>query len=311
MTPPRVAAIGMASWDRMLVVDDYPEAGSYAVVRRALEGPGGTTANTVAALARLGVPVSFATVVGDDREGAALRDGLAAEGCDVSAVRTRTGEPTDLGFIVVSGSGERSDRTIFWQQGARLRYGDPLPIAEFFAHDLVIVDVDDARLLQLIVDLPIHVAPRTRLLGTLTFLTELPPERALALAVRHDYLCGNERELRHVTGESDLERALARLRERMILDQLRLAFISRGPLGCLVVTEEMVESVPAFAMAAVDTTGAGDAFAAGVALGLIERRAPAEIGRLANAMGALAVRGLGARASLPHRAELDALLGAS
>ncbi|HET7036719.1 MAG TPA: carbohydrate kinase family protein [Thermomicrobiaceae bacterium] len=311
MTRPAIAAIGMASWDRMLVVDDYPEAGSYAVVRQMLEGPGGTTANTVAALARLGVPVTFAAKVGDDREGAALRDGLAAEGCDVSAVTTRAGEPTDLGIIIISGSGERAERTIYWQQGARLRYGDPLPIAELFAHDLVVVDVDDARLRQLIVDLPIHVAPRTRLLGTLTLLTELPPEQALALAVRHDYLCGNERELRYVTGETNLERALVRLRERMLLDQLRLAFISRGPLGCLVVTEEAAEAVPAFPVAAVDTTGAGDAFAAGVALGLIERRAPGEIGRLANALGALAVRGLGARASLPQRAELDALLGRS
>jgi sugar/nucleoside kinase (ribokinase family) len=238
---PSVAAIGMVSWDRMLVVDDYPAAGGYAIVRQTLEGPGGTTGNTAAALARLGVRVTLAALVGDDREGAELRDGLAAEGCDVAHVTVRPGEPTDVGVIVVSGQGDSVDRTIFWQQG-------------------------------------------------------------------HDYLCGNERELRCITGQPTLDDALRTLQARMALDQLRLAFISRGPAGSLVVSSNSVQAIPPFQVAVVDTTGAGDAFTAGVALGLLERRPPAEIGRLGNAMGALAVRALGARASLPGRDELERLL---
>ncbi|MBX6343153.1 MAG: hypothetical protein IRY97_11890, partial [Thermomicrobiaceae bacterium] len=91
----RVAAIGLASWDQLLVTDHYPEPGSYAIVRRAEEQAGGTTSNLATALARLGVRVTLAAMVGDDAEGRRLVEGLAAEGCDVRHVRARPGEPTD------------------------------------------------------------------------------------------------------------------------------------------------------------------------------------------------------------------------
>ena len=197
------------------------------------------------------------------------------------------------------------DRSIFWLQGARLSRGDYLPIEELFEHDLVIVDVDDPDLRRLLVDLPMHVSPRTRLLGTLTYLVQLAPEDGLELALRHDYLVGNERELMYLTGTDRLDEAAGRVQREMVLSQTRFAALSRGARGCLVVDRRGLVEVPAFPIDAVDTTGAGDAFAAGVALAILERRPLREVGLLGNAMGALASRLLGARASLPGRAELD------
>jgi ribokinase len=139
----RIAAIGLTSWDRIIVTDHYPEAGSYAIVRKTLEQSGGTTANTAHALSLLGIPVTLAAMVGDDEHGARLREDLAAAGCDVRYVRVRIGEPSDTGVIVVSGLLGETDRTIFWQQGARLRMGDAFPNNDIFENDLVILDVDD------------------------------------------------------------------------------------------------------------------------------------------------------------------------
>ncbi len=308
MSQHRVAAIGMASWDRFIVTDFYPEAGSYAIIRKTLEQSGGTTANTAQALSLLGVPVTLAAMVGNDPEGARLRDVLDQSGCDCRYVKTREDEPSDSAIIVVSGQAGKVDRTIYWQQGARLRHGDALPINDLFAHDLVILDVDDARLRRFIVDLPIHVSPRTRLLGTLTYLVEVTPAEGLDVALRHDYLAGNQRELCYITGESDPFAAVKRLQAEMDHRDTRLAAISLGPDGCIVATPTSSVMVPAFEVAVIDTTGAGDAFAAGVAIGILNGNSPEEIGILANAMGALSIRQLGARTSLPNREEFESFL---
>lgn len=200
------------------------------------------------------------------------------------------------------------ERTILEFPGARLRMGDPLPLDRIFGAPLVVIDVDDAELRQFLVDLPAHIAPRVRLIGTLTHLAELPPERSLRLALQHDVLVGNEAELRAILGLDDLKTAVERLQETMPLGATRFAAISRGRDGSVLVTRREIVRVPAFEVTAVDSTGAGDAFAAGVVYGLLLRMPLPEIGRFANAMGALATRAVGARAALPSRDEITAFL---
>ncbi len=308
MSSPRVAAIGLASWDRFVVTDSYPPAGSYAIVRRTLEQSGGTTANTAHALAKLGVSVSLAAMVGDDENGRELHSVLEAAGCDCSFIKHRQGEDSDSSIIIVSGAEQTIDRTIYWLQGARLKHGDALPLNDLFAYDLVYLDVDDQRLRRFIVDLPIHVSPRTLILGSLTYLVEVSPQEGLDVALRHDYLCGNQRELCYVTGDDDPYEAVRHFQSLMSHADTRMIAISLGPRGCIVATETTLDTVPAFSVDVVDTTGAGDAFAAGVALGILEHRPPSEIGLIANAMGGLSIRELGARSSLPTRTELDELV---
>lgn len=303
-----VGAFGMLTWDQMLQVDVFPDPGAYQVVRDTAEQSGGTTGNMSVALARLGVHVSLASRVGDDDFGQRLLRELEAEGCDIEHVTVRTEAPTDRGVIIVSGGDTDSDRTILWVKGARLKHGDHLPIEQFFARDLVLVDVDDARLRLLLLDLPMHVSPRTRIFGTLNFLVEFPPEQALELALRHDFLSGNARELRYVTSQPDTRGAIEALQQEMVLSQVRFAAISDGPSGCYLITREDAQHVPGFHIEARDPTGAGDAFAAGVMFGILSRWELGQTGRFANAMGALATRELGARAALPGLPEIESFL---
>jgi len=302
---PAVAVLGPTTWDQFLVLDRHLQEGIGATVTARFEAGGGTAANIAVALARLGVPTLFVTTVGDDALGRQLLSELQHEGLDVHLVPPSAGAMTDRCTILVTPGPER---TILEFPGARLRMGDPLPLDRIFGAPLVVIDVDDAELRQFLVDLPAHIAPRVRLIGTLTHLAELPPERSLRLALQHDVLVGNEAELRAILGLDDLKTAVERLQETMPLGATRFAAISRGRDGSVLVTRREIVRVPAFEVTAVDSTGAGDAFAAGVVYGLLLRMPLPEIGRFANAMGALATRAVGARAALPSRDEITAFL---
>lgn len=309
--PFTVGAFGILTWDQLIRVDPYPRPGSFQVVEEYVEQSGGTTGNMAVALARLGVHVSMASRIGDDSNGQRVLGDLIAEGCDVEYVKTLDNTPTDRSVILVSGAGNERERTILWLQGARLQHGHHLPIESFFARDLVLVDVDDPRLRLFLLDLPMHVSPRTRMFGTLTFLAELAPDHGLELALRHDYLAGSVAELKQITACTSLGAAISRFQQEMILSQVRFAAISDGDRGCIMVTREHAQRIPAYAIDAVDPTGAGDAFAAGVAYGVLNRWDLEHAGRFANAIGALATRALGARAALPDLQSVEQFMNST
>jgi ribokinase len=150
--------------------------------------------------------------------------------------------------------------------------------------------------------------PGARLLGPLSYLADRDLHDAFDLALRHDVVVGNERDLLTVTGTWSIADASAALQSRMAGANLRAAVATRGAAGCRIVTRDEAWQVPAFAVEVVDPTGAGDAFTAGVAYGLARRWDWPRIGRFANALGALAIRALGAQSSLPTLTEIEALL---
>ncbi|HEU5431119.1 MAG TPA: carbohydrate kinase family protein, partial [Thermomicrobiales bacterium] len=209
----------------------------------------------------------------------------------------------DLATVLVTD--DPPDRTILWHQGAQIVKGDRIDIAALFAHDLVVLDLPDLPLVRFLTDLPAHTAPRTRLLGTLTYLADMPPDDAFALALRHDAIVGCERDLLVIAGERDLDAAVAALQRGIRISNLRTAVITRGGAGCLLVEAERTDLFSAIAVTPVDPTGAGDAFAAGLAYGMALRWPWPRAVRFANVVGGLAVRALGAQTSLPSLAEAE------
>jgi ribokinase len=304
--PPRIALIGLASWDLILVTGHFPVAGSYAIADKVLSLPGGTTANTATALSRLGARVQLAAMIGDDPEGDAVADSLRSEGIGLQWLAKRAGEPTDRSYVIVSN--DPPDRTIIWQRGARLALGDRLDIPSLFAHELVVIDVDDMRLRRFLADLPVHTLPGTRLAGTLSYLVDYDRADVLETLLRLDLAIGNERELKWLTGQPDLDAAVAAMQATMVGNNLRACAISLGARGSMAFTATERWQVPAFEAEVVDTTGAGDAFAAGVAYGSALRWDWPETLRFANAVAGLAVTGLGAQTALPSLETVQALL---
>lgn len=298
-----VAAIGLCSWDRFVVVDQYPSLGEYATVQRQFEQAGGTTANTCVALTKLGVDVTLASTVGADREGELLVQSLKDAGCDTSLIELREDCPTDSSYIVIPGGGEAPDRTILWVKGAQPRHGDKLPIERLLEHRWLLVDVNDDRLRAFLLELPAHISPRTQLIGAMTYLTDTDRSVGWQHLLGHDVVFGNERELLHLIAANDLAAAIATARAAMPGTACRVIYLSLGARGAMAIRPESITTVPAFAMDVVDTTGAGDAFAAGCIWGITDSLDDREVLARGNAVGALVCRKMGARASLPTRDE--------
>lgn len=294
-----IAAVGMCAWDHFLVCKHYPGPGEYTIVEHEFEQAGGTTSNTCAALGLLGLQPMLASCVGDDEQGAAIIASLAQAGCDVSAIIKKPGVPTDRSVIVISGEGDDLDRTIFWIQGARPAAGERFPVGPILEHRWVLLDVDDPELRQFWLDLPAHLSPRTRLIGTMIYLVDIDRELGWSQGLQHDVLLGNRREFLQLTGESDLDAAISRAQADMAGSACNLMLVSLGPRGSLAIRRDGVTRAPAFEVEVLDTTGAGDAFAAGCIWGLLESQPDEEILRRGNLLGGLCCTALGARAGLP------------
>jgi sugar/nucleoside kinase (ribokinase family) len=304
--PPRINCLGVADWDRMLAITDYPEAGGFAEVHQERSGPGGPTTNTAVALSRLGAEVALATAVGDDERGQLVKHNLKAVGVDTRWLTIKPGEATTRATCIVSR--HPLDRTVLVEQGARLTRGDRLDVGGLFGGDVLVLDAPDPSLRRFLLDLPAHTVPATRLLGLLNYLADQGLPDAFELALRHDAIVSNEPDILDVTGTWTLSDATAALQHRMRGATLRAALVTRGARGCLVVTATERVNIPAFPLEIVDPTGAGDAFAAGVAWGMAHRWEWPEVGRFANAVGGLACGALGAQASLPTLADVEKLL---
>jgi len=307
--PPNIACIGVSDWDRLIAIADYPEAGGFANVLDEVSAPGGPTTNTAVALSRLGARVALASAIGDDERGRLVRHNLETAGIDTGWLTVKPAQVTTLVTVIVSRN--PLERTIFVETGAQLVRGDQLDVSGLLGGDVLILDVPDVSLRRFLLDLPSHTVPTTRILGPLGYMADTSVPDAFDLALRHDVIVSNEPDLLEVTGTWTLSDATAAVQHRMRGENLRAVLITRGGEGCRVVTETTSLNVSAFSVDVVDPTGAGDAFAAGVAWGMAQRWPWPEVGRFANAVGALACCSLGAQASLPSLKDVEALIASS
>ena len=303
---PRIACIGVSDWDRLIAIDTYPAAGNSATVTEEISAPGGPTTNTAVALSRLGAEVSLVSAIGDDQRGELMLASLRNEGIATDAIIVRPDHITTLCNVIVSR--EPLDRTFLIERGAQLERHDRLDVAQLLGGDVLVLDAPDVSLRQFLLDLPSHTVPTVQILGPLNYLARRDLTDAFELALRHDAIVSNEADLLEVTGTWTLGDAVAALQSRMRGQTLRAALITRGAEGCRVVTETNRWNIPAFQLDVVDPTGAGDAFAAGVAWGMAQRWSWPDIGRFANAVGGLACCALGAQTSLPSLETVEALL---
>lgn len=300
----RVTVVGSLNMDLVVRAPRLPGPGETIIGGEFLTLPGGKGANQAVAAARLGVQVALVGRVGRDAFAGPLLDNLDAAGVDHTFVRQDPEAATGVALIVVDAGGQNS---IVVASGANMR----LSPADVDAARAAIAAAD-VLLLQL--ESPLETVARAaevaRAHGVRVILNPAPA-RALpaALLAQVDVLVPNESETallanRAVTSPAEAEAAATALRGLGV----ETVILTLGERGALLAREGGSTHVPAFQVTPVDTTAAGDAFVAGLAVALAEGQPLPEAVRWGNAAGALATTRLGAQPSLPARQAVAALL---
>ncbi|MFC9279997.1 ribokinase [Streptomyces collinus] len=292
--------VGSANADLVIGVERRPAAGETVLGGDLAVHPGGKGGNQAVAAARLGARTALLARVGDDAHGRLLLDAQRAAGVDTAGVLVG-GAPTGVALITVDPSG---DNSIVVSPGANARLA---PADVRSAADLVrAARVVSAQLeipLETVVEVVRNLSPDSRFV--LNPSPPLPlPDEVLAVC---DPLIVNEHEARVLLGEAcegDDPADWARL---LLARGPRSVVVTLGAAGALVCDGSGVGRVPAPKVDAVDTTGAGDAFTAALAVALGSGTALADAAAHAARVGAVAVTRRGAQESYPTLAEVEAL----
>ena len=302
---PRIAVLGSANIDWVCRVPRLPRPGETVRANSVSRYRGGKGANQAVAAARLGADVSFFGIVGSDSFGETLLEGFEENDVDASAVERHPDCPTGTATIWVDGRGENAIVVAAGANGHVDR--------AYVDRHVERISGFDALLLQFEIP-PDTVAYALRAIPPLRPLVVLDPAPAAALTGfaidRIACITPNEEELRTLSGEPDGRRAAAVLQDL----GTDLIVCTLGEKGADVHRRGAASvRVPSFPVTAVDSTAAGDAFAAALTVGLVASEAPdlKRVARRACAAGALAAATPGAWPSLPSAGQVDELLGGS
>jgi ribokinase len=301
MRRPRIVVVGSINMDLVVRSARLPRRGETVIGRESLELPGGKGANQAVAAARLDADVWMIGRVGDDGFGERLRTGLKQDGIDITHVVVTPNCASGLAVVAVEDSGENSITVIPGANG-RLTPDDVMAASD-------LIRQADVLLLQLEVPLEavllaIELAVE---FDTQVILDPAPaPTSFPAKLLGVDVACPNETEAAAITGiriasPDDAKNAALRLHAM----GSRHAVITLGKQGAVVCGPDgWLEHVPSFAVEAVDTTAAGDAFAAGLGVGLAQGKPVSAAVRYACAAGALATTRHGAQPAMPTAADV-------
>ena len=272
-----------------------------------LAAAGGSAANTMVGVAQFGGRAFFTGKIGNDMHGALYRESMAEAGVDFDVAPTG-GEPTGACLVLVTPDGERTMQTSLGASSgiapadidaerlsaSRIAYLE----GYLYASPNGAASAECAMRAAADAGVPVALSlsdPRmaTHFLG--------PLERAVRRYV--DILFCNEHEAEIYAGGGGREERL-----RAVGRDAPLVFMTCGGDGSMVFDAGTVTPVPGHAVPVVDTTGAGDVFAAGALFGLTHGLGPADAARLGSFASAKIVTQLGPRLAAPLHHPIDAIL---
>lgn len=303
---PTITVVGSSNSDLVVKVRRLPQPGETVIGGNLVAAGGGKGANQAVAARRLGAEVYFVARVGADLFGEQALAAYRAEGMHTDYLAQTPNVPSGVALIVVDDHGE-NQIAVAPGANAHLTPRDVEAATAPIAASTVVV-------LQLEVPLEtvratIRAAKRA---GKTILLNPAPaPHEGLPaeLLGEVDVLNPNRHEASALTGISVDDARSAEEAGRLLLRHgVGSVVMTLGKEGALLITTDGTRLIPAYAVDVADTTGAGDAFTAGLAVALAEGQSVDAAARMANACGALATTRLGAQPSMPSRSEVERLL---
>ena len=302
MSGPHITVVGSYAAGLTMKVHRLPSTGETLLGTGYRVDYGGKGSNQAVGCARLGAKVSFVAKIGKDAFGEMALKLYSDEGIDASHVKQTAAAPTGVGFIIVEAATGHNCITI--DPGA-----NELLTAADISQCEDVLNSSAVMLTQL--EIPVEAAEaalvRGRVRGAVTILNPAPvrplPQSVLQMV---DVLTPNEVEAKVLTGRSPEAPAdPEEVAHDLIRGGVKQVVITLGEKGALIVTASYSRHIPAIPVpAVVDTTGAGDAFNAGLAIGFAHGAGLDAAAQFAVVTGGLAVTREGVIPSLPRRAEV-------
>jgi sugar/nucleoside kinase (ribokinase family) len=294
---------GMAKGS-MSLIDEARAAAIYQAMGPAVEISGGSAANTIVGVADFGARGAFVGKVKNDQLGGVFSHDIRAAKVAFATKAATDGPATACSYILVTPDGERTMNT--YLGAAQNLHPDDIDTAQVAASSITYLegylwDPKDAKDAFVKASSTAHGAGR-RVALTLSDAFCVGRYRGEFLDLMRkrivDLVFANEAELISLYETADFDTALAQFR-----NDVATGVVTRSETGCIVVSTEGAEAVPAFPVEkVVDTTGAGDLFASGFLYGLVREfpmKRAAQLGALA---AAEVIQHLGARPQTPLQA---------
>jgi ribokinase len=286
-----VIGFGALNCDKIYRVDDLATPGKETGVISATRQPGGSAANTIVGLTRLGVKTGFIGTVGNDIAGSLLLDDFKREGVDLQGIIKADGD-TGAALIFIDSCGERAiyilpsvNDTFITTNHNYAKTAKILHLSSFMGIDQLKMQISYVKQLG---------EKRTKIsfspgnIYVKLGLNELKPliERSFVLFL-------NKEEANTLTGSSEVEDVAS------LLDLgAKIVAVTLGDLGSYVVTHSKSLDLPPFKSKMTDTVGAGDAFAAGFLYGQLTGKDLRESGLYGNFVASKSIGELGSRKGL-------------
>lgn len=290
----------------MILIDEDEAARLYEHMAQTQEVSGGSAANTLAGMASLGARTAFIGKVCEDQLGKIYRHDMHAVGVDFDTPSATSGKPTGCSYILVTPDGERTMNTFLGAGG-----------------DIVPEDVDE------------ETVSRSKILYGEGYQWSTPQTKAALrrgfdFAKKHggkvaftlsDVFCveGNRDEFRQLlddtfdilfANESEMRALYPEKEWNDILDTIQgkadVIAVTRGEKGSIILTADERIEVQAKPVKVVDTTGAGDLYAAGFLYGYVHAMPLKACGDLGSACASEIIQHLGARSMKPLQELLSA-----
>ncbi len=298
-----VVGFGALNVDKLFKVNRISGEEEESFIEAHSESCGGSAANTIVGLARLGCKVGFIGKVANDVEGRLLIKDFRSEGVDVRGIiHSSLGESGQvMGFVDKKGA-----RALYIDSGVN----DTIAIGEiesdYFSCSkfLHLTSFVGSQSFQTQKDLLKAVPEQVKISFDPGALYARKGFSGLEPVIKKSYLVlPNSKELAQLTGETDYQKGA----EFLIAKGVKIVAVKLGARGCYVTNGHERHLVEALKVTTVDTTGAGDAFCAGFLYGLLTGRSLYDCGILGNFVASRCVMKMGARAGLPYVKDLPLL----
>ena len=301
---PRICVIGSANVDHTLALPRLPCPGETVSGGTLLTNLGGKGANQAVAARKLGAEVRMLGAVGEDGPGREIRERLDAAGIDVTGIVAVPDAATGTALIFVDAEGRNQigvapganhcltvemlrpyEGAIAWADVVVCQLETPLPVVRW-----ALEEAHRHGVRAILNPAPVRELPDD-LLGLVAYLTPNEGEAAALAGIP--------------IGDMDSARGAGR---RLLERGAATVIVTLGGEGALVCQRDRIVHFPAFKVAVVDTTAAGDAFNGALAVGLAAGGTLDEAVPLAAATAALTCTRRGAQDSLPERADVERFL---